>query len=291
MVQRGGDHTMTIDFHSGKIRGMYASRDADASWADVMRSIVDPAVAHIADIGCGGGIYSRAWSELGAATVVGVDFSAQMIGDARETSASHANLSFTQGDAANTGLPNAAFDIVFSRAVIHHLPDIAAAFTEAFRTLKPGGKLIVQDRTVEDVLHPASSRHLRGYFFEAFPRLLDVQRERRPDTASITKALRGSCFKHIASVPLAETRRTYHSLDELQDDLRQRTGRSILHALSDVELEALIAHISADVEGAFPIQERDYWTVWSAVKPGQSGDEISRLRSRGQYSFPGQPGY
>ncbi|MBM6590874.1 methyltransferase domain-containing protein [Brevibacterium sp. RIT803] len=58
--------------------------------------------------------------------------------------------------------------MVFQKALIHHLPDPAKAFAEAKRLLAPGGTLIVQDRTMEDVRKPGSSEHLRGYFLRSF---------------------------------------------------------------------------------------------------------------------------
>lgn len=259
---------MTIDFHSEQNRGTYATRDADESWKRAMLNLIDPHGKHIADIGCGGGIYSRAWSNLGAAAVTGIDFSAPMVADAREQSRGVPTLSFVQGDAAATGLPAESVDIAFSRAVIHHLPELDPAFHEAFRILKPRGVLIIQDRTIEDVLHPASPAHLRGYFFEAFPRLLDLERQRRPSTTNVTQAIQNAGFTGISTSNLSETRRTYQSIADLQADLRPRTGRSILHALDADESEHLINHITNAVKDAFPLIEEDHWTVWSAHKPG-----------------------
>ena len=64
----GGDHlkartTMAIDFHSTRNRSTYTGRQADAGWVEAIRRIVDPAGKRVADIGCGGGIYSQAWHE------------------------------------------------------------------------------------------------------------------------------------------------------------------------------------------------------------------------------------
>lgn len=258
---------MTIDFHSEEVHGTYATRAADSTWADHMLGIVDPAGASIADIGCGGGIYSRSWSDLGAAAVVGVDFSNQMVSDARHASAGYPALSFVHASATATGLPDASFDIVFSRALIHHLPELEPAFAEAYRILVPGGTLIVQDRTIEDVLHPATPTHLRGYFFERFPRLLDIERERRPASAGVAGALHEAGFLDTGSSTLSEPRRRYASVTDLQQDLSARTGRSILHALDDDELDDLIAHITSRVGDSLPIHEADSWTVWKGTKP------------------------
>src|SRR5258708_38665058 len=121
---------MAIDFHSRRNRNTYRSREADAGWPDTIRRIVEPAGKRVADIGCGGGIYSLAWHEAGARDVVGVDFSAEMVSAAREQTAGLSGISFRQGDAVATGLPTAGADIVFERALIHHLPSYGPCFGE-----------------------------------------------------------------------------------------------------------------------------------------------------------------
>ena len=231
-----------------------------------MRGIVDPAGRVVADIGCGGGIYSRAWREMGAARVVGVDLSERMVADARETSGGDPALSFVHADAASTELAPASVDIVFSRALIHHLTNIAPMVSEARRILRPGGIVILQDRTIEDVQHPPSPEHLRGWFFERFPRLLDVERGRRPASDDVVAVLEGAGFAEVSRTQLGEPRRRYRTTAELAADLRARTGRSILHELDDAALDALIAHITDRVEGHMPLVEIDYWTIWSGVR-------------------------
>lgn len=92
---------MPIDFHDPATRTTYAQRLADNSWSDTMTGLVDPHGTRVADIGCGGGIYSTAWLNLGAASVVGVDFSEQMILAARSRAAEQGGLSFVAGDATD----------------------------------------------------------------------------------------------------------------------------------------------------------------------------------------------
>lgn len=258
---------MTIDFHSRENRGTYAGRYADASWRQAMLGLADPCGRHVVDIGCGDGIYALAWRDLGAAHVTGVGFSPQMLTDALADIGDVPGLVFVQGDATDTGLPDAAVDIAFSRAVIHHLPDLPAAFAEAHRILKPGGTIIIQDRTVEDVRHPASPEHLRGYFFEVFPRLLEEEERRRPVTGRVVDALEQSGFTGVISLPLVERRAAWLSWPGLEADLRARTGRSILQALSDEELDTVIARIREATSGEYPLTEADRWTVWTARKP------------------------
>ena len=256
---------MAIDFHAQANRSSYAGRSADAGWIDAMRRIVDPTGKRVADIGCGGGIYSRAWRDMGARTVVGVDFSEAMVATARAQADGIADISFRQGDAAATGLPSAAADIVFERALIHHLRRYEPCFAEARRLLVPGGRLIVQDRTPADIQVPGSPEHLRGYFFERFPRLLALELGRRPTDATVRDALQATGFSAIESIALWEVRKTHDSRDGLKQDLTARTGRSILHELDDPELADLSAFVAEQMPAARPIVEKDRWTVWSAI--------------------------
>ncbi|OZI66915.1 class I SAM-dependent methyltransferase [Bordetella genomosp. 11] len=256
---------MSIDFHSEAVKDTYAHREAHADWAKAMEALARPAGKRVVDVGCGGGIYSLAWADLGAARVTGVDFSEVMVDTATRQSDGRPGLSFQVGAADDTGLPAGSADVVFERALIHHLADYTDCFREAARLLSPGGMLLVQDRTVDDVRLPGSAQHIRGYFFECFPRLAAFESGRRPSDGRVRQALEAAGFGGIESRTLWETRRTYGDFEALASDLRARTGRSILHELSDAEIEELIGFIRQRVPAGSAIVEQDRWTIWSAI--------------------------
>lgn len=253
---------MPINFHDETNRHSYATRTADETWKAAMRELVELKGLRVADIGCGGGIYSKAWSNLGAASVVGVDSSKIMIGAAEEHSSNAPNVSFVVGDATATGLEDASVDVVFERALIHHLTDLGPTMAEAHRILADSGRVIVQDRTPEDVGLPGAPGHIRGYFFEQFPRLLSIEQGRRRSGETVRRALAAAGFKNVAEQTIWENRRWYSGFAELAEDLRNRTGRSILHELNNDELEALIQYIGRNMPDGNEIVERDRWTLW-----------------------------
>lgn len=255
---------MPIDFHAPKNRYTYAMREADSAWTQAIRAIVEPEGKRVVDIGCGGGIYSLAWHALGAAQVTGVDFSAEMVAASQERAAGREGMAFVQGDASQTGLPAGSYDIVFQRALIHHLDSYDACFAEARRLLAPGGLLIIQDRTIEDVNVAGSPEHLRGYFFDRFPQLRATEAARRPAPEKVLSALKVNGFQDVSSTSLWEMRKTYAGFDALASDLAARTGRSILHELSDEGLRALIDYIGSQLPAQGPITEKDRWTLWAA---------------------------
>ncbi|MFC4278816.1 class I SAM-dependent methyltransferase [Achromobacter aloeverae] len=257
---------MSIDFHARKNKYTYATRTADEGWARAVSAAVDPRGKRVVDVGCGGGIYTRSWDDLGAQSAIGIDFSEQMVAAAREKAQGRPQVSFQVGTAQATGLAAASADIVFERALIHHLQDYDDCFAEAYRLLAPGGTLLIQDRTPEDVRIPGSPEHIRGYFFDCFPRLAAVEAGRRPTDAKVRETLRRSGYTALESTTLWETRRTYEHFDDLAQDLANRTGRSILHELDDEELKTLIAYIGERTGRTGPIQEKDRWTLWVARK-------------------------
>jgi ubiquinone/menaquinone biosynthesis C-methylase UbiE len=253
---------MGINFHGQENKFSYAGREAQPDWADMMRQLVDPNGKIIVDLGCGGGIYSKAWVNLGAKRVIGVDFSEVMLKAAEETCIGIENITFRQGDALQTGLEDGTADILFARALIHHLADLPAFLAEAHRVLKPGGMIILQDRTPEDVRLPGSAEHIRGYFFSCYPHLLQVEERRRPDTERVRKDLAVSGFAEVNHLRFWETRKEYRSPAEVAEELLSRRGRSILHELRDDELKVLVEYIAGCLPGEGPITEKDRWTIW-----------------------------
>ena len=111
-----------------------------------------------------------------------------------------------------------------------------------------------------------SKEHVRGYFFEKFPFLLDIEFKRRPVSNNIQRKLKKSGFSEIKSYSLWEIRRIYQNRTEMTDDLQNRTGRSILHELSDEQLKDLIEYISSKYLPEERIIEKDRWTIWTAIR-------------------------
>ncbi len=257
---------MPMDFHDAANRSSYSGRAADDSWRQAVVQLADPAGAAVVDVGCGGGVYSRAWHELGAAAVTGVDFSEPILGQARAEHGDLPGVTLHLGTATATGLDDASADLVFERALIHHTPDLEAVAAEAARVLRPGGILLLQDRTPDDVAQPGSIDHLRGWFFEISPRLLDVENRRRPTAEAVSNALTAGGFPGVTASSLWEVRRRYADPEGYLAEIAGRTGRSILHELSDPELDHLVDELRRCLPDR-PVAERDRWTVWSARRP------------------------
>lgn len=258
---------MGIDFLNEKNKYSYTTRNADTSWKETIKELVPVnKVKNAGDIGCGGGIYTKALADMGIGTVTGVDFSDTMLEGAKENCKDHENIRFQSGTAFATSLPKNSQDLILERALIHHLTDMESCFSEAHRVLKKGGYYIIQDRTPEDCLLAGDASHIRGYIFEVFPKLLKNEINRRHSSQRVMEKLTEAGFYQIEEVKLWETRKIYGHKQSLLEDIRKRTGRSILHELTDEELNLLINHLEQVLPEQTLIVEKDRWTVWKAVK-------------------------
>jgi hypothetical protein len=133
--------------------------------------------------------------------------------------------------------------------------------------LRSGGALIVQNRTPQDCSLPGDTTHLRGYYFERYPRLLAREAARRPDSATMLAALQQAGFHTIEERKLWETVKGYPNITALTNELLACTGRSILHELSDEELRSLVAYVRERFAGYDQqIVEQGRWTLWAARK-------------------------
>ncbi|MEK4297791.1 methyltransferase domain-containing protein [Oceanobacillus sp. FSL W8-0428] len=256
-----------MDFHSKDNMYSYTNREVDMTWKEKIKELIDIASIHqAADIGCGGGIYSKALADIGIPSVSGIDYSKPILEGAVKHCSNYSNISFQLGYANNTGLESGSADFILSRALIHHIKDLGSVFVEAYRVLKSDGCYLIQDRTLDDCLLEGSNEHIRGYFFEAFPKLKEFEKKRRRSSDNIKLSLQQAGFRKIEEHRLWEIRKTYKDKQALLDDIQSRAGRSIMHELSDAELASLINYIDQSIGDIEELVEKDRWTLFKAVK-------------------------
>jgi trans-aconitate 2-methyltransferase len=96
----------------------------------------------VLDAGCGSGrVTAKLLERLPNGRLVGIDGSASMVAKAREALGDRAEI--REGDLAELDLEE-EFDLVYSNAVFHWVPDHANLFRRLFAALRPGGRIVAQ---------------------------------------------------------------------------------------------------------------------------------------------------
>lgn len=174
----------------------------------------------VLDLGSGGGFdcFLAARQVGPSGRVIGVDMTPEMITKARDNArrVDAKNVEFRLAEIEHLPVPDASVDVILSNCVINLSPDKRSVFKEAFRVLKPGGRLAISDvvaikemsrelaESVEAltgcIAGAAKIEDLRAFLAEAGFEAVSV--EPRPDSATIVAQWVAGAEEYVASATI-----------------------------------------------------------------------------------------
>lgn len=202
------------------------------------------------EVGCGTGFWLDAL-RLVAGLRVGLDFSAGMLAQAQQRPRP---AELTRGTAGRLPYPTAYFDLAYCVNAIHHFDQPIAFIEEAWRVLRPGGRLSIIGSD------PTERRDL-WYVYDYFPGTYETDLERFAAHSTVQSWLAQAGFQQIER-RLAERIVAHKSGREiLGDPFLEKNSCSQLALLSEAEYAAGVQRIrqalgAADAAGEalhFPV--------------------------------------
>ena len=120
----------------------------------------------VLDLGCGNGNTTNWLAEQTGCQITGIDLSGVRVQNAidaaaRLPAAVASKLTFKKASATDLPFSDGSFSHVWTQATIYHVHDKQTALAEAYRVLRPGGLLVLDDLTKPNVqISPESQKHV-----------------------------------------------------------------------------------------------------------------------------------
>jgi ArsR family transcriptional regulator len=133
-----------FDELAGKFGRNYVPGRSWQGLAETLLTLMPPMV--IADLGAGEGTFSQLLARR-SKKVIAIDNSEKMVEYGRELARKHGvkNLEYRKGDLEEVPVRDATVDLAFFSQALHHAQHPDRAVAEAWRILKPGGRIVVLD--------------------------------------------------------------------------------------------------------------------------------------------------
>ena len=132
------------------VRGL----DGAPEWPAMRALLPDLRDKRILDLGCGFGWFARWAVEQGAASVLGVDLSENMLARARAETADP-RVRYLKADLETLDLPRESFDLAYSSLALHYVQDFERLIGEVSRALVSGGNFVF---SIEHPIYMASMK-------------------------------------------------------------------------------------------------------------------------------------
>ena len=139
------DDVLTQDniFSKLYIKLFWSGTDDNVIAHKVLSYIPDDFSGQLLDVPVGTAVFTKnKWISLKNAHITCLDYSKDMLEQAKTRFTDHNHIQCIQGDVGNLPMKDETFDIVLSMNGFHAFPDKIKAFQEIWRVLKPGGDFI-----------------------------------------------------------------------------------------------------------------------------------------------------
>ena len=186
--------------------------------------------------------------------IIGFDLTREMLEQAVALAheAGGPGLALCQGDAHRLPFPSAAFDLLTCRRGAHHFADLPRALGEMRRVLRPGGRLVIDDRSVPEAAEAAE-------LMNRLDRLHDPSHVREHSPRAWRELLRDAGF----AVEETEPYELLRPLHALTDGVEPQAAREIERLVDEMEPGVAEAFGRAGAKGNWSIR---HWFVMLAAR-------------------------
>jgi ubiquinone/menaquinone biosynthesis C-methylase UbiE len=231
----------------GRVARAYATSAAHARGEDLalIRAQIGPGL-RVVDVGTGAG-HALAAIAKDQRLAVGVDATREMLEVARDVLRERGlDAGLVEADAAALPFADGAFDAAVSRLAAHHFPDVATAFREIARVLRPRGTFVFVDnyapddpqldRWIDELERTRDASHVRSHTLEGWRRALDDAGFESRVPATMTTSLETDDWLARSQTPPAQAERARAMLRSASAEAREtfrisETGFSLLKAV------------------------------------------------------------
>jgi arsenite methyltransferase len=208
-------------FNPAVVERIYSTPDVVEQRARTRMAVAARSRERGLDIGCGPGLLACELArDVGPrGRIVGIDRSPEMVamcGERARRDALSGRTEFHQGDAAELRFPAGSFDFITATQVYEYVQDMKRALADAYRVLRPRGRLAVVDTDWESCVWNSDDRGRTARVLKAYER--HFTHPHLPAQLPQLLADAGFALKSVQAIPIINLQLTEHTFSSAMID-------------------------------------------------------------------------